>query len=362
MRKMNRCFISLSLIPFLLLYADQADPFNGINDSGPVINQGVNSEDGGQSQDRNRYVVIDKEFWATNFSKYVEVDSFDSEFPHAEFPVASDFYLRFDDKVVNSFSDHMLTSKIPLIHDMFYNLHGDNFRVTVLLNYSELNKIDALKGLVELQGASERRSKQDKAILAIDISLKIFNLQDQSNTIFLAFKNAKTYRFWRDGRDSKAMGDRTNENLFRRYVSDSVKGSSGATDFMQRMQDLERQQRELELAEKYKEALEISKQIKQLQMESEYLRIVEDRFNTQINLKPKFIGTLLEFLKQSQVFNKYLELTHYHVVSGKSKQNITQLIKVSQLEKALKLALPQIEINYVNIAKGQMTLSGRVVE
>lgn len=361
MRKMNNCFIGLSLIPFLLLYAGQTDPFNGITESGEIINHGMSGQGTEHSEGSNRYVVIDKEFWATNFSRYVEVDSFDREFPRAELPSLSDFYLRFDDKVVNSFSDHMLTSKIPLIHDMFYNLHGDNFRVTVLLNYSELNKIEALKGLIELEGASERKSKKDKAILAVDISLKIFNLRDQSNTIFLAFKKAKTYRFWRDGRDSQVIGDRANENLFRRYVNESINGLNAA-GIEKKKRDLEKLQQELELSEKYKEALEVSKQIKQLQNDSDYLRIVEDRFNTQINLKPKFIGTLLEFMKQSQVFNQYLDLTHYHVVSRNSKQDITQLIKVSQLEKALKLALPQVEINYVNIAKGQMTLSGRVLE
>lgn len=362
MKKLGLWITCLVCVPFLLGLTDQSDPFTDLGQSNGVLENLKEDRQSNHPESNNRYVVIDKEFWARDFSRYLELSSFDKEFKQAEFPSQADFYLRFDDKVVNSFSDHMVTNKVALIHDMFYNLHADKFRVTTLLNYAELNKLDAFKGLLELEGAPERLNKGDVAILAIDITLKIFNLENQTNTIFLAFDNLKTYRFWRDGRNSKATGDRANEQVFRRYVENSVKGS-GVQDIKGKIEELEKRQQEMEAAQNYKEALELSKQIKEVSQNGEFLRLVEDRFNTQITLKPKFVGTLLEFMKQSEVFNQFLDLTHYHVVSGQGEnQKVTQLIKVSQLEKALKLALPEVEINYVNILDGRMSLTGRVIK
>ena len=125
---------------------------------------------------------------------------------------------------------------------------------------------------------------------------------------------------------------------------------------------LESAQADLESAGKYKEALEISKKIKQLQKNSDLVRIVEDRFDTQISLKPKFIGTLIEFMKQSDVFNKYLDIAHYHILEGSGQQKKSiQAIKLSRLDKALQIALPDVDINYVAIGQGSMSLTGRVV-
>ena len=59
-------------------------------------------------------------------------------------------------------------------------------------------------------------------ILAIDVTLKIFNQEKESNSIFLTFSELKSYRFWRDGRESLEAGDRSNEKMFLKYVTSGV--------------------------------------------------------------------------------------------------------------------------------------------
>ena len=85
----------------------------------------------------------------------ISVESFEKSFFLPGVPSQTDFLIKFDDKVINSFSDHMVSNKVPLIHDMFYSLRGDELRVTTLLKYSELNKLEAINDLIELSGSQE---------------------------------------------------------------------------------------------------------------------------------------------------------------------------------------------------------------
>ncbi|MBG90907.1 MAG: hypothetical protein CL521_03710 [Actinobacteria bacterium] len=358
MKKAVLLKFSLLLMPFLLGLDYSEDPFEELNSSGSSM---PDEQIVGQNNVSDRYVVIDKQFWNGNYSKLIEVESFDKNFPPANFPAQTDFFIKFDDEVINSFSDHMVSSKVPLIHDMFYSLRGDRLRVTTLLRYSELNKVKALKGLMELRGSAERKAKGDIAILGIDVTLKIFNKENESNSVFLTFSDLRSYRFWRDGRDSKKAGDRLNEKIFLGYVK-SAAGEAEVKNFEIDIEQLEKKQSTLESEGKYKEALDIANQLKDLQKKAELIRIVEDRFDTQISLKPKFIGTLIEFMKQSDIFNKYLNVAHYHILEGSGKKkNSIQAIKLSRLDKALQIALPDVEINYVAIKQGSMSLTGRVV-
>ena len=196
MKKAVLLKFSLLLMPFLLGLDYSEDPFEELNSSGSSM---PDEQIVGQNNVSDRYVVIDKQFWNGNYSKLIEVESFDKNFPPANFPAQTDFFIKFDDEVINSFSDHMVSSKVPLIHDMFYSLRGDRLRVTTLLRYSELNKVKALKGLMELRGSAERKAKGDIAILGIDVTLKIFNKENESNSVFLTFSDLRSYRFWRDG-------------------------------------------------------------------------------------------------------------------------------------------------------------------
>ena len=354
--------LGLFIIPFVLGLSYSEDPFDEFNNSSSTASGNV-SKDQIINHDKStdRYVVIDKQFWSGNYSKLIEVESFEESFPPGSLPEQTDFFIKFDDEVINSFSDHMVSNKVPLIHDMLYSLRGDKLRVTTLLKYSELNKLEAINGLMELSGAEERKAKGDVAILAIDVTLKIFNQEKESNSIFLTFSELKSYRFWRDGRNSVEIGDKSNEKMFMRYVKSRV-GNVEMKSLEKEIEELDKAQMTLESSGKYKEALEIAKKVKKIKEKSDLIRTVEDRFNTQISLKPKFIGTLIEFMKQTDVFNKYLDIAHYHILEGIGQQKKTiQAIKLSRLDKALQIALPDVEINYVAINQSTMNITGRVL-
>ena len=362
MQRIVILMLILLLVPSLMGLSFNDDPFNEFNNSNSSKSQ---EESMGQTVSRNnsddRYVVIDKQFWNGNYSKVISVESFEKSFPPGSFPSQTDFLIKFDDKVINSFSDHMVSNKVPLIHDMFYSLRGDELRVTTLLKYSELNKLEAINDLVELSGSQERKANGDIAILAIDVTLKIFNQEHESNSVFLTFSELKSYRFWRDGKNSSALGDRFNEKIFLNYIRSEV-GTTQTKNLEQEISQLEKEQNTLESTGKYREALEIARKVKKIQQNLNSTRIVEDRFDTQISLKPKFIGTLIEFMKQSDVFNKYLDIAHYHILEGFGEQKKSiQAIKLSRLDKALQIALPDVDINYIAINEGAMSLTGKVV-
>tara|TARA_Y100000589_G_scaffold75469_1_gene69080 strand:+ start:163 stop:1254 length:1092 start_codon:yes stop_codon:yes gene_type:complete len=361
MKKTTVLKFSLLLMPFLLGFVHSEDPFEELNTSRSVESvQEFDQQITSSSSVNSRYVVIDKQFWNGNYSKLVEVESFEQSFPPGDLPTQTDFFIKFDDEVINSFSDHMVRSKVPIIHDMFYSLRGDKLRVTTLLRYSELNKLEALKGLMDLKGSEERKAKGDVAILGIDVTLKIFNQEDEANSVFLTFNDLRSYRFWRDGRDSKTSGDRLNEKIFLGYIKSGI-GENERKNFRRDAEQLEKDQKALESVGNYKEAVVIANQLQSLQKKAELVSVVEDRFDTQISLRPKFIGTLIEFMKQSDVFNKYLNVTHYHILEGNgTEKRSIQAVKLSRLDKALQIALPDVEINYVAIKQGSMNLTGRV--
>ena len=152
MQRIVLLMLILLLVPSLMGLSYNDDPFNEFNNSNSSNSQ---VESMGQTVSRNnsddRYVVIDKQFWNGNYSKVISVESFEKSFPPGSFPSQTDFLIKFDDKVINSFSDHMVSNKVPLIHDMFYSLRGDELRVTTLLKYSELNKLEAINDLIELR-------------------------------------------------------------------------------------------------------------------------------------------------------------------------------------------------------------------
>ena len=362
MKRILILMLGLLIVPLLMGLSYSEDPFDEFNNSNSSESPEESREQlVSQNRSDDRYVVIDKQFWNGNYSKVISVDSFEKSFPPGSFPTHTDFFIKFDDQVINSFSDHMVSNKVPLIHDMFYSLRGDELRVTTLLKYSELNKFEAINDLMELSGSEERKTNGDVAILAIDVTLKIFNQENESNSVLLTFSELKSYRFWRDGRNSTEIGDRANEKMFLNYIRSEV-GNVPTKNLEQEIDRLEKEQNNLESAGKYREALEVARKIKQKQENLSSIRIVEDRFDTQISLKPKFIGTLIEFMKQSDIFNKYLNIAHYHIVEGTGKQKKSiQAIKLSSLDKALQIALPDVDINYVAINEGTMSLTGRVV-
>ena len=271
---------------------------------------------------------------------------------------------RFDDKVVNSFSDHMVTHKVDLIHDLFYNIDNDQLRVTVLIDGDELGKLKAIDKLIEFQDSSKRKAAGDVPIVGIDASFKVYNQNGEVNSVLLAFNELKTYRFWRDGKNSDAEGDEANIKVFKKYISDSVQGVSG-DDKASEIKALEEKLNALKQAgsKDFEQMFRLQERINLLKEGGSHFSTVEDKFSTQISFKPKFIGSLIQYLSKKEVFNKYLELSHYHLTEGAGEEaKVVQLVKVDRIDRALQLALPDVEINYIKVEDRQMVFTGRVTK
>mgnify|MGYP000217854522 FL=1 len=139
MKRLVILMLGLLVIPFLLGLSYSEDPFDEFNSSNLSESPKDSSDQSvSHNSSNDRYVVIDKQFWNGNYSKVITVESFEKSFPPSAFPLHTDFFIKFDDQVINSFSDHMVSNNVPLIYDMLYSLCEDKLRVTTLFKYSEL--------------------------------------------------------------------------------------------------------------------------------------------------------------------------------------------------------------------------------
>ena len=99
MKKTTVLKFSLLLMPFLLGFVHSEDPFEELNTSRSVESvQEFDQQITSTSSVNSRYVVIDKQFWNGNYSKLVEVESFEQSFPPGDFPTQTDFFIKFDEK------------------------------------------------------------------------------------------------------------------------------------------------------------------------------------------------------------------------------------------------------------------------
>jgi hypothetical protein len=298
-------------------------------------------------------------FWTHLRTKFLE-GTVEEHFPAAPQPSRTDIKLHFDDRVVNSFSDHMVGTLIPMVYELSYHIHSGRLRVSLLLDYDELSSVGVgMAGLVELEDAKERKAAGDVPIIAMDVSFSIFNKIKELNTVYLSFEKLRTYRFWKDGKNTAG---RANIDQFRRYVKASVQGIT-RDNIEQKVVEIQKQVKELRDTGELQIAFEKQDELDSLREDTSFFQLVEEKFNSQIQLKPEFVGNLVEYLKQQDAFSAKLELSHYAVTpgSGSPAQPTIQLIRVGRLDKALNINLPDLQIDYVRIQDRQMTFSGTLI-
>lgn len=292
-------------------------------------------------------------FWKRLRTKFLK-GSVENHFPSAEEPEQSDIMLHFDDRVVNSFSDHMVAEQVPMVYELSYHIHRSQLRISLLMDYDELASVSDLSGVVELEDAKVRKAEGDVPIVAVDAAFKIFSKKEEKNTVYLAFDKLKTYRFWRDGRES---GTQSNIGQFKRYVKASVQGIT-RENVSQKLEELQKAVQASRDQGELKIAFEKQDELDALRKDTSFFSLVEDKFNSQIQLKPEFIGNLLAYLQQQDAFCGKLELSHYAVEPENPEQPTIQLIRVGRLDQAMNLNLPDLEIDYVRIQDRKMSFSG----
>ena len=211
-------------------------------------------------------------------------------------------------------------------------------------------------GMVELENAEDQKAAGDVPIVAVDVEFSIFNKEKEANAAYLSFEKLNTYRFWKDG---KKPGTGANLEQFRRYVKASARGitrenmEEKLAEIQEEVQRL-RDNKELELAFEKQDELDA------MRRDSSFFPLVEEKFNSQVQLKPEFIGNLLEYLKKQDAFSAKLDLAHFAVeaAQGSPSRGTVQVIRVGRLDKALNVNLPDLQIDYVRIEDRKMTFSG----
>jgi hypothetical protein len=304
---------------------------------------------------------FDLNFWSETRTRLLEVSSLDEQFPPAAYPDEVDLRIRFDDQVVTSFSDHIVGMNIPMVYDLSYKIQDDKLRLTLLLDYEELSKLDVLAGLVDLDDATAQKQAGDIPLIGLDVLLKVFNREGEANSVFLAFDHLKTYRFWRDGPQA-SRGQKTNLDLFHRYIAASIKGMTRRSSEI-KLQELTKQVQSLRANGDLNQAFKVQDEVDALREDRSFFQTVEEKFSSQVQFKPKFVGNLIQHLKNAEVFHRNLELSHYHITVGaEQSQKTIQLVKVSRLDRALEMALPELSITYVSIQGSQMVLTGKMAD
>jgi len=296
---------------------------------------------------------VAKGFWTHLRTKFLK-GSVEAHFPVAEQPNQSDILLHFDDRVVSSFSDHMVGEHIPMVYELSYHIHRSKLRVSLLMDYDELANIADLSEVVELEEAKERKLKGDVPIVAVDAAFEIFSKQGEANTAYLSFEKLRTYRFWKKGKNT---GGRTNVEQFRRYIKASVQGIT-RENVSEKLEEIQKEIKQYREQGELQIAFEKQDELDSMREDTSFFGLVEDKFNSQIQLKPEFIGNLVAYLKHQDAFSQKLELSHYAVEPENPSQPTVQLIRVGRLDKALNVNLPDLEINYVRVQDRKISFSG----
>jgi hypothetical protein len=352
------------------------DLFDGFVESGSAPVTAAPSEQ--QAESRSERVTILQGGHTQNF----DLEKMSELFPKADYPERADLHIRFDDLVVNSFSDHLrlqVSSLIQgaaaaggtaLIRDMLYNIYDDKFRVTVLLDWEELIKKidshlrgtgDSLSNIVNPSTFAGRNPSGDRFVLAVDIAFTPFAKSDQDNVVLLTFQKPDFFFFWEKGADGKGI------NMFRERISLSVEGKSQESLSSSRVQ-IDKKLAELRI--EMEKAVNDSdlERVKAIMAEQKVLEEQRSSFAADGDsfqsvrempsvLSPQLLGTVLAILQEQEAFNKYLKLTHYY---GESAGEYLQIIEVSELEKALRLAIPDFAVNYVDIVDRKLVFTGKV--
>ena len=82
------------------------------------------------SQQERFGIENNKSFWKRLRTKFLK-GSVEDHFPQAESPKQSDILLHFDDRVVNSFSDHMVAEQVPMVYELSYHIQRSQLRVKI---------------------------------------------------------------------------------------------------------------------------------------------------------------------------------------------------------------------------------------
>ena len=321
--------------------SEQSDFFSDINSNNQEeSNLELDVEESSQK------LKLDKGFWDQEVKKDL-VDNFHKEVKIAKEPSFQDLRIVFDDQVIRTFSDHLLTKNLDQVYGLYYHMVGDLFRISVILDYQALNVDQNIDNFVKPKDFDARVEAGDKYLLAVDLVCEVFSKEEELDSLFLKVTKINNYRFWKDG-------NKENENIqkFKNYVEKSSK-SQETENFSKMLEKLEEEINKAQEEEDFKKAFLLQKQLSEIQE----LQKMEVGFE----LSPEFIGNSIKLLQSLDAISQALGFD-YTFYKGENSSDSLHLIQVSQLSQVFKMALPDFQVSYVRTKNSKVYFMGKILD
>lgn len=325
-----------------LIFSQNEDFFSDIN-SEQSGSTGVKSEEVEQQEETPR----SGGFWDQAITKK-QLEDFDVLNPKSSKPKSQDLRITFDDKVVGTFSDHLLSKKLKEVYDIKYHVIGDLFRISVILDYQSMKINGTVDNFLQPKDFDQKVAKGDRYLVAVDLMTEVFSKEESLDSLFLKVLKINTYGFWKDGDSGKK-----NQSIerFQNYVKASS-SESVASDFPALIEKIQLKIEEAQKNEDFKAAFIAQKSLSEIQE----LQKMEMGFD----LSPEFVGNSLKLLQSLDAISKLLNFD-YTFFQSKDKKEFAHLIEVGDLSKVFQMALPDFRVNYVRVRESKVYFMGKVV-
>ncbi|MCO4784204.1 MAG: hypothetical protein KC646_17900 [Candidatus Cloacimonetes bacterium] len=324
-------------------FSQGTDFFSDIN-SEQTAESNVHSSAQGAAQEQTS---LSGGFWDQTIKKE-DLAKFDTLNPKSTSPKSQDLRIIFDDRVVGTFSDHLLSKKLKEVYDIKYHVIGEMFRISVILDYQSMKVNGTVDNFLKPKGYDEKIANGNKYLIAVDLMTEVFSKEDDLDSLFLKVLKIDTYGFWKDGDTGKK------DQSIKRF-QDYVKASSSdnvASDFASLIEKMQEKIEKAQEAEDFKAAFLAQKSLSEIQE--------LQKMETGFDLSPEFIGNSLKLLQSLDAISKLLnfEYTYYQ---SKDKKSFAHLIKVGDLSKVFQMALPDFRVNYVRVKESKVYFMGKVI-
>jgi len=128
-----------------------------------------------------------------------------------EFPQEVDLRIRFNQKVVESFTDHILLrdNSQNLIKDMMFHIQEGKLRLSTVIDFAKLDQAITANNMSDYLPADypQRVARNEVFCLAVDVEFDLSTMQGRENALYLTWKRAKMnfFGFWVGSREETAF-------------------------------------------------------------------------------------------------------------------------------------------------------------
>lgn len=268
-------------------------------------------------------------------------------------PEEVDLRIRFNEKVVESFTDHMLIrdNSQNLLRDLLFTIDGGKLRLSAIADFAKLSSAIAANQLSDYVKADyqERVAKGEIFNVAVDVEFELRTKEGTPNTVYLSWQRPKMnfFGFWVGSREEGAF-----KAYLRRNAIGREEAQASELEALQATVDrLEaKDNRTAAEDQQMMTALLQLRKLQTVEVARVPLQLGEEPIRLLMNEIVKAIGT--EKITSAGIGVRY----------GYEDGVQTHLVEVSGLNGMFKTHLPDFSITHIGVDKRFMVFSGRLSE